>query len=238
MGLPTLAVKTYEAELPSNEVVVEYRQYTAKEERALLVANESKDENQQLRAMLNLVDACCLTEGIEAIKLPSIDLQWLFLQIRINSIGNEVEIPMKCTNEECGFEYNVKFDLNDAKIMKKHDHNLKFNLTEDIGIEFKLPSAEDSLATKSETETEQFYKILERCVVMVWDKNGVYKPGVDFNEEQISEFIGTIPQMDFEKMAQKVFVDSPQMVFEKTITCPKCGHVEEMKVEGLLNFFS
>jgi hypothetical protein len=58
----------------------------------------------------------------------------------------------------------------------------------------------------------------------------------DSTHEELVEFIESLKQSDLEKI-QEFFTTLPKMEKELHFKCTKCGYEEEIKVEGIQNFF-
>jgi len=244
MALPKLATKTYQTTLPHLQRTVEFRPYVVREERALLMANQDDDESAMLMATINLVDACVLTEGINANKLADVDLQWLFIQIRSKSVGEDVNFIQKCDNEGCGNEFEVKFNVENisAKASNPELHNLVYVVNKDtesqIIIEFGLPTAETYISSsKIEDPVNQTFHMIESCVQKITYEGNTYVTGVDFVQSEVSDFLGQLPAYHLEKIYAQVFETAPKIYHEFSITCPKCKKEQNYSVEGLPNFF-
>ena len=109
MALPKLDVPTYELILPLSEKKIKFRPFLVKEQRNLLMALESNDAESIQNCVRDVLDSCTLTEGINISKLPIIDIEYYFTQLRGKSVGEIIESKYKCNNE-VNNEDNYKFD--------------------------------------------------------------------------------------------------------------------------------
>lgn len=239
MALPKVAIKTYTTTLPHSGQEVEFRPYLVKEERALLMANQDENESEMLKATLNLVSACTLTEGVEANKLAEIDLQWLFMQLRSKSVGEDVEFMNKCS--ECEKEFQVRFDLQNVHVEHNPDHTLSYRVEtgeEDLMIEFSLPTAQTYLeASKIKNEVEQAFYLIESCIQKITYDGNIHVRGQDFEQGDVSAFFGELPGNHLDRIFTKVFQTAPKIVQRFNIRCPHCQVEKDYEVEGLTNFF-
>lgn len=237
MALPKLAIKTYKTNLPTNNKEIEFRQYQVKEERALLMANEATKPEEQLTAMINLLRACVLTPDFDPQKITQTDLEWLFIRMRVESVGSSSKIKRVC--ESCEKEYPIELDLDNVQVIRNQNHKLRHNITDDgkTGLEFKLPTLSVLSEVQSLGEIDQFFTLIEKCLYMVWQDDNVWVAGKDFTDADAKEFINQLDQSTYEKIVQETFNLSPKVMYTSTSECPHCKAKEEISVEGLFNFF-
>ena len=139
MPLPKIATPTYELELPSTGEVVTYRPFLVKEEKVLVIALESEDTKQITNAIKAVLKNCVLTKGIKVEKLPTFDIEYLFLNIRGKSVGEELDVNVICPDDE-KTTVQVSIDLDDIQVMKNDDHDNKIKLDDNLMMELKYPS--------------------------------------------------------------------------------------------------
>ena len=237
MALPKIATKTYQTTLPHSKQEIEYRPYLVKEERALLMANQSEDENEMVNAVINLVDACIITDNILIKTMANVDLEWAFLLIRSKSVGEEVRFQQKCS--ECDKEIDVLFDLQNVSVVTGETHSLEYKLEDhNIGIRFTLPTSKTFLDLKGNDDASQIFDLIESCIYQVWDADQTYTRGQDFtNKEEVSQFFDQLEASHLEKIYDIVFEQAPKLVQTFTEKCPHCNHEKEYELEGITNFF-
>jgi len=236
MALPKLAIKTYSTQLPTTKQTVEYRAYTVKEEKAMLMASQSEKPAEQMLAVFNMVNSCIVTENIDCKKIAQADLEWMFLQIRAISVGETTKIGHTC--KACSNEFSVEIDISSIKPLFKDGHVLEHLVNETVGMRFKLPTAEMAINQEEKSDIAQFFHIVEQCVTHIWDGDTVYKVGMDITLQEVSEFIEQLDQITFNKILEATFSNAPKISHQLVMKCPKCKESEEITVEGLLNFFS
>ena len=139
MPLPKIATPTYELELPSTGKTVKYRPFLVKEEKVLVIALESEDTKQITNAIKAVLKSCVLTKGIKVETLPTFDIEYLFLNIRGKSVGEELEVNIICPDDE-KTQVPVSIDLDDIKVEKSDDHTNKIKLDDNLMMEMKYPS--------------------------------------------------------------------------------------------------
>jgi hypothetical protein len=227
----------------SNGLEVEYRPYTVKEEKALLMVADSKDESRMADMMLQSVQACVMTKGVVCEDLPSYDFEKLFISIRASSVGETITISTKCEKDECGQSFDVEVDLTEAELTE--DRNEKPNIEVAPGFVLTMipPSfkavrktIKDRSDDSDTASMNQNIEIVASCIDSVALGDGsirtrkMFEPGED---------VALIEAMNTQQLKKVVtyFEGLPKLRYEKTIKCPKCGHEQKLVVEGATNFF-
>ena len=139
MPLPKIATPTYELELPSTGETVQYRPFLVKEEKLLVIALESDDTKQITTAIKTVIKNCVITKGIKVEQLPTFDIEYLFLNIRGKSVGEEVEVSL-ISPDDGVTEVKVTIGLDDIKVAKSDDHTRQIKLDDTLMMEMKYPS--------------------------------------------------------------------------------------------------
>lgn len=248
MALPKINAPIFELNLPSTGQAVKYRPFLVKEQKILLMSmtNDDVDSNSMLVAVKQIVNNCLLDETINVEKLPTFDLEYVFLRLRAKSIGEEIDLNLKhmtghnSKNEECDGTTSMKLNLMNVDVIKTIGHMDKIVLDEEsgIGVKFKYPDGE--LATKfkvieGSNEIDIAESAMLSCVEYIFDKENIYKR-TDTSDEELIEFIENLSQEQFRKMAN-FFETMPKLKHTIEWKCSKCGCKDEITLEGLGNFF-
>ena len=141
MPLPRIATPTYELELPSTEQTIKFRPFLVKEEKLLVIALESENTKQITNAIKTVIKNCIETKGIKVETLPTFDIEYLFLNIRAKSVGEEIEVNIICPDDE-ETSVSVKINVDDIKVQTNEDHTNKIKLDDTLMMEMKYPSLE------------------------------------------------------------------------------------------------
>lgn len=235
MALPKLTVPQYKVKLPSTGEQLNMRPYLVKEEKVLLIALESKDAVQIQNAVKNLIMSCYDLK--DAKKLTSFDLEFLFLQLRSKSVGENIALRMKC--EECDTlnDYNVNID--EVKIDNINKENT-FILDEDkkVGITMRYPTMEnlEKLDLAKLDSVEGLMDLISVCVKTIFDEDNVYNADEETRED-LMNFIESFSSSQFAKI-QEFFVSIPSMTYNDEIVCTNCGHKNKVELRGLQSFFT
>lgn len=240
MALPKIGIPYYTLKLISGRTI-QYRPFTVKEEKVLLMANESKDKKSLSNAMRTTLNACILQEGDNRIlveDLPMFDVELLFLNIRMKSVGEMSDFNVVC--EECEGSPNVKtsLDLRNVRIENKESGESEtIMLTDSVGIEIEYPPFR-SFMDKGELSGDNpllALEMIEDCIISIFDDKEVYNRK-DFKQREIKEFVDSLTQEHLKKI-NLFFERMPKLVYDLKVECP-CGKTLEKKLQGISDFFS
>jgi DNA-directed RNA polymerase subunit M/transcription elongation factor TFIIS len=234
MPLPKLDTPKYTAVIPSSKKQIQYRPFLVKEEKILMMAQESEDANIILNSIKDIISACVYGD-IKVNDLTMYDIEYLFLQLRAKSVGETAEIRLKC--EDCG-EYNTHtINLNDIQVVfPEGEVSNKIQLTDDVGIELKRIGIEEATKISKLKEDKAFVHGIAASIDSVYDKDSVYTLA-DFSEKEIVEFIESFNRAQLEQI-QKFIDNQPVLSHTIKFKCSKCGHENEITLKGLQSFFT
>ena len=228
---------TYELELPSTGKTIKYRPFLVKEEKILLMAMESQEEKQITDAVVNIVKDCVLTRGIKVTELASFDIEYLFLNIRAKSVGENVQMKITCEDDgETQVDYSL--DINDVKVIKDPKHTNKIMLSDDSGLIMKYPGMEQFIQTQimmKSLNAEEVFDIIVDSVDQIFVGEDVYEAKTT-SKKEIEEWIGGMTSKQFEKV-KDFFATMPKLSHTFKITNPNTEVESEYTIEGLVNFF-
>ena len=229
MPLPKIATPTYELELPSTGETVQYRPFLVKEEKVLVIALESEDTKQITNSIKTVIKNCIVTKGIKVEALPTFDIEYLFLNIRGKSVGEEIEVNVICPDDE---ETNVaiKIDLDSIKVQKNEEHSNKIKVDPTIMMEMKYPSLEQFIKTnfdfKNDNAMDQSFELISSCIDKIYTEEEVWSASdVTMNSAQFKEI-------------EKFFETMPRLSHKIMVTNPKTQVESEVVLEGLASFFA
>ena len=214
MVLPILETPMHSCVLPSSNERIEFRPFLVGEQKLLMIAQESDDQNSQVREMIRLINACC--DDITAEKLPTIDLEYLFLQIRIKSIGETSDISMQCT--KCETENEVTVDLEASEVKREKEVSNIVKLTDDIALELQYPNYEAMEGldiSKEETGTKDAFVLINRCITSVISGDEVHTRD-DFSNKELSKFIDSM-SLDMLEGVQEYLSSAPSLLINRLL---------------------
>jgi len=232
MALPKLTAPEYEMELPSTSETIKYRPFLVKEQKLLLIAQESSDDKQISSAMGKLVSEC--TFGKIDVKFnPMFDIEYAFLKIRGKSVGETIEVELICPDDE---ETSVqhKINIDDIVVQIKDDHSTEIPLTDDISIDFRYPLISDMENLSELAPSQIVFKLLANCVTSIRSGDEVYQK-TDMSKKELDDFIDSFSNEQFEKVTN-FFDTMPKIRHTVEITNPKTKVKSEVVLEGLENF--
>lgn len=230
MALPSLVLPKHKTKLPSNGKTIEYRPFLVKEERILLMAMESKDPEEIKIAVLQIIENCTF-DKLKVNDLPIIDIEWIFLQLRIKSKGNTAEYSFKCS--ACGVQNDKEADLTEVKIVNK-DVDDVIKLTSDIGIKLKVPTYDVSSVISKDMNTDDVFNVIIECIEMIYDGEEVHKAS-NYSKEEVLEFVESLTDAQF-KLIQNYFEHLPSLEMEIDFNCAGCKKENKLKLKGLQSF--
>jgi hypothetical protein len=236
MPLPKLVAPTYELELPSTSQKIKYRPFLVKEEKILLLAMESEDEKQMINAVQTILKNCIQTK-LKVEDLSIFDIEYLFLNIRAKSVGEEIELNITCPDDG---ETTVPVTINveDIKVQKSDDHEKIIAMNDSISITMKYPSMEMFVQNNlsGNVKTEDIFEIASSCIDQVVDGEEVYEVK-SFSKKEINEFLDSLDTNQFMKI-QKFFETMPKLSHTVNVTNPNTKKDNEVVIEGLASFFA
>jgi len=231
MALPKLDSPTYETELPSTGEKIKYRPFLVKEQKLLLMAQESSNQDEIMTSISQLIDACTF-DKINANSSPVFDIEYLFLKIRSKSVGEKVKITITCPDDG-KTKVPVEINLEDINIQMDVGHTNELKISDKIKMVMKYPVLSD-ISKATGTETDKIFDILNQCVHEVHDGDKIYNK-VDITDEDLSEFVNSFTGNQFE-MVTEFFNTMPKLRHVVNVTNPKTKVKSEVVIEGLESF--
>jgi len=236
MALPTMDAPTYELEIPSNKKKIKFRPFLVKEEKVLLMALETNNEKNIKDAVYNLIKACISTR-IKLENLATFDLEYIFLNIRAVSVGEEVQISITCKDDE-KTQVPYKLNLTDVKVQFPDGHTNKIMLTKDTGVIMKYPSFArfvDAQFTQKEIDENNVLDIIAESIDQIFQGEEVFDESTTTPKEFLS-FVESLTNAQLEKM-QTFFETSPRLEHTFSVKNPSTGVESEYTLAGLQSFF-
>ena len=238
MPLPKIATPTYELELPSTGKSIKYRPFLVKEEKVLVIALESEDTKQITNAIKAVLKNCVLTKGVKVETLPTFDIEYLFLNIRGKSVGEELEVNIVCPDDG---ETNVPIfiNLDDIQVEKDDDHTNQIKLDDDLMMEMKYPSLEQFIKNNFDfqegNQMDQSFELIATCIDKIYNEDEVWATA-DCTKKEVKEFLESMNSSQFKEI-EKFFESMPKLKHTIEVTNPKTKVKSEVVLEGLASFF-
>ena len=224
MPLPRIATPTYELELPSTEQTIKFRPFLVKEEKLLVIALESEDTKQITNAIKTVIKNCIETKGIKVETLPTFDIEYLFLNIRAKSVGEEIDVNIICPDDE-ETSVSVKINVEEIKIQTNEDHTNKIKLDDTLMMEMKYPSLEQFIKSNfdfSEEKTisniDKSFDIISSCIDVVFSREDSWA-AADCTAKELKDWIETLTAQQFKEI-ETFFETMPKLAHTIKVTNP------------------
>ena len=234
MALPKLETPTYELEQPSTGEKIKYRPFLVKEQKTLMMAQESNDDNQIRDSLASLISGCTF-EKIDPFAIPLFDIELLFLRIRGKSVGEKVDLNILCPDDN-KTRVNKTINLEDIDVNMKVGHTNEIKLTKKIKMVMKYPTLNDMTnITEDANNVEDVFSLIKRCVHEIHDGEKVYNK-IDMSDDELEEFIDSLTGVKFEEVTN-FFQTMPKVQHAIEVKNPKTKKKGEVIIEGIQNFF-
>ena len=238
MPLPKIATPTYELVLPSSDRKVKYRPFLVKEEKILIIAMESEDQKQITDAIKTVINNCILSRGIKVDKLSTFDIEYLFLNIRGKSVGENVEIYVTCPDDN-ETKVSVVVPLDEIKVQKHPEHNKDIKLDENLIMRMRYPSLNEFVKSNFDLDenitVDQSFDLIISCIDQIYNEEESWSAS-DCTKKEMTEFIEQLSSKQF-KDVEKFFDTMPKLSHTIKVTNPKTKVKNEILLEGLSSFF-
>ena len=232
MALPRIDTPTYQLTLPSTQEKIDFRPFLVKEQKIIMMAQETQDESQMIRAMSDLVKSCT-NNKIDIDKLPIFDVEYMFLKIRGKSVGETVEINLICPDDN-ETQVPTKINLDDIQVQMTVGHNNIINITDKIKMELRYPIYDDATQVGGLETTDGVFKLLNKCISKLVYGDTEYNR-VDITDKDIEEFLEQLNTEQFQKIVE-FFNTMPKLRHVVEVTNPKTKVKSEVVLEGLQSF--
>jgi len=239
MPLPTIATPTYELELPSTGKKVKYRPFLVKEEKLLVLALETESTKDITTAIKNVLKNCIQTKGIKVENLPTFDIEYLFLNIRGKSVGEDIEVNLICPDDDVT-QVPTTINIDDIKIQKDEKHTNKIKLDDNLMMEMKYPSLDQFIRSNfdftEDSNVDQSFELIAACIDKIYNEEEVWSTA-DCTKKEVRDFLEQMNSMQFKEI-EKFFETMPKLSHSIKIKNPKTKVESTVVLEGLSSFFA
>lgn len=237
MALPVINTPTFDLTIPSTKKKVKFRPFLVKEEKALLIAQQSDDASSMAHTVKDIINACSFGK-LDVDILATFDIEYIFCQLRGKSVGEIVELFFNCLacNDPKG-KVKIEIDLTKIDVIFSKDHKDTVKLNDTIGIKMKYPSFEtlERIGQVDGNDVDAMFKIIIDSIDYIFDGDEIYA-AKEQTQEELMQFIENLTQDQFEQI-QKFFDTMPALEKEIEFDCPNCGHHHKDVIRGLNSFF-
>ena len=240
MALPKIDTPIYDLELPLSKKKIRFRPFLVKEQKNLLMAMEANDRESIENNIKQVLQNCTLTKGVKVEKLPVVDVEYYFLNLRARSVGEIVENRYRCNNEVdgkvCGNLMETELNLLDIKVSNLTENSDTIQLTDKISVKLKYP--EFSIVgklSKLNSATDVAFEMIADSIDYIFDGEQMYY-AKESSREELIDFVESLNQQQFAKI-EDFFANLPKIEKKIEMKCSKCGFEHKLDVEGLESFF-
>ena len=232
--LPKLNAPTYSLELPSTGEQIKFRPFLVKEQKLLMMAQESDDQQEVIDAVSKIISSCTF-QKVDPLTSPLFDIEYVFIKLRSKSVGENVEVRLLCPDDEETY-VTTKISLEDVGISVGDEHTNKIQLTDKIKLVMKYPQIMDmkGLSFGEMKQFEMVFSILKHCIWEVHDGDTVYNK-VDLKLKDLEEFIDSFDVSQLEEV-MKFFNTMPKVTHTVKVKNPKTQVESDVVIEGLESF--
>ncbi len=238
MPLPKITAPTYELVLPSSGRKCRYRPFLVKEEKLLIIEMESEDTKQITTAVQNVLKNCILTRGIKVEKLATFDIEYLFLNIRGKSVGEDVEVMITCPDDG-ETQVPAVISLDDIKINETKGHTRDIKIDDTLSLRMKYPSMDEFVKNNFDIsegmDIEDTFELIASCIEQVYSEEESWNAS-DCTRKELVDFIDQLGTKQF-KEVENFFATMPKLSHTLKVVNPKTKVENEILLEGLQSFF-
>ena len=240
MALPMMSTPTYNLVIPSTKKSVKYRPFLVKEEKSILIAQQSEDIVVMVDTLKDVIRSCIL-DKIDPDSLSTFDLEYIFTQIRAKSVGEIIELFFPCDvdhgddNEKA--KVKISIDLTKIEVEFPEDHTNKIDLFGEVGIMMKYPTIElmTQLEKTDQDDLDNIFDIVASCIDLIYEGDKIHY-AKETKKEELLEFLYNLNSEQFIKV-QNFFATLPRIKKEVEYNCPVCGLHHKKVLEGMQSFF-
>ena len=238
MPLPKISTPTYELALPSTGKKIKYRPFLVREEKVLIIAMESEDEKQIAEAVKDVISNCIITRNVKVDELSTFDIEYLFLNIRGKSVGEDVEVLVTCPDDG-ETQVPTVINLDEIKVQKGKGHSRDIVLDDALTMRMKYPSMEQFIKNNfgaTELTVESTFEVISSCIEQVFNEEESWSTS-DCTKKELNEFLEQLSSKQFKEI-ENFFETMPKLSHTVTVKNPNTGVVSEIVLEGLNAFFA
>jgi hypothetical protein len=238
--LPKIDVPTYEIAIPSTQESITVRPFTVKEEKLLLMAMESKDNEEIIKTVKQIISNCLIKGKIDIDKLPFFDVDFLFVFLRGKSIGETVEVSLTCNNvvdgHKCGNVFETDMDIAKCEIQNKDGISSDIKLNAKQGVKMRYPNYSSMRRAEMGNPIDVKTNVIVNSIEHIYDAKGMYSYK-DYSKQELKEFVESLTEEGYNKM--QAFVDNfPTIAVKLEATCNKCGFHHQVRYTDFFDFFT
>ena len=238
MPLPKISTPTYELEIPSTGKNIKYRPFLVREEKVLIVAMESEDTRSIANAVKDVIKNCIITRGVKVEELSTFDIEYLFLNIRGKSVGEEVEVLVTCPDDGVT-KVPLTIALDEIQVQFDEEHSRDIKLDDALTLRMRYPSMEEFIKNNfvvSDISVDDTFEMITSCIEQVYNEEESWS-AKDCSKKELKEFVEQLSSKQFKEI-ENFFATMPKLSHTIIVKNPNTGVENEVVLEGLGSFFA
>jgi len=240
MPLPTIETPTYELKMPSSGKKIKYRPFLVKEEKILIIALESKNQNEITNAVKDVLKKCILTRGVKVDDLPTFDIEYIFLNIRAKSIGEDIRLTVTCPDDR-ETQVPVTIYVDEIKVTKPEGHTNDVVIDDKLTLRMKYPSLNQFVENNFEVDDDpevlvnKTFKVVADCMDTVFTEEDAWE-AKDYTSAERVKFVEQLNSKQYKKV-ENFFATMPKLSHTFEVVNPNTKQKNSIVLEGLADFF-
>ena len=240
MPLPTIETPTYELKMPSSGKKIKYRPFLVKEEKILIIALESKNQNEITNAVKDVLKKCILTRGVKVDDLPTFDIEYIFLNIRAKSIGEDIRLTVTCPDDR-ETQVPVTIYVDEIKVTKPDGHTNDVVIDDKLTLRMKYPSLNQFVENNFEVDDDpevlvnKTFKVVADCMDTVFTEEDAWE-AKDYTSAERVKFVEQLNSKQYKKV-ENFFATMPKLSHTIEVVNPNTKKKSSIVLEGLADFF-
>lgn len=240
MPLPTIATPTYELELPSTKKKIKYRPFLVKEEKILIIAMETEDPKQIANAVKSVISNCILTKGVKIDELATFDIEYIFLNVRGKSVGEDIEVLVTCPDDGMT-QVPTLINLDEIQVKISPEHSRDIKLDDNLSLRMRYPSLNEFIKSNFNVEdasvsVDDTFELISNCMEQIYNQEESWSAS-EHSKKELAEFLEQLNSKQFKEI-EKFFETMPKLSHTFTVRNPNTGVESEVVLEGLTAFFA
>ena len=240
MPLPTIETPTYELKMPSSGKKIKYRPFLVKEEKILIIALESRNQNEITNAVKDVLKKCILTRGVKVDDLPTFDIEYIFLNIRAKSIGEDIRVTVTCPDDR-ETQVPVTIYVDEIKVIKPEWHTTDVVIDDKLTLRMKYPSLNQFVENNFEVDDDpevlvnKTFKVVADCMDTVFTEEDAWE-AKDYTSAERVKFVEQLNSKQYKKV-ENFFATMPKLSHTIEVVNPNTKKKSSIVLEGLADFF-
>ena len=236
MALPKIAKITYELVIPSTGKKIKYRPFLVKEEKVLILAQESGSQTEMTRAIKDVISACVQTRGFKVDQMATFDIEYVFLNIRGRSVGESVDVIVTCPDDG-KTTVPVTIYLDEIKVIFDENHEANIKLDDTYSVQMKYPTMEQVMEADAENiSVQESLELIAKCIDQIYSEEESFAAS-DSSLKELTAWVEDLEPKQFTKL-ENFFTTMPKLSHTITVMNPETDVERSVVLEGLGSFFA